>query len=66
MMIKTADDLAAEAAARDRARAVAEARAYLADTDWMVIRAAETGTPVPDDVTAARAAARATISNSAP
>jgi 2,4-dienoyl-CoA reductase-like NADH-dependent reductase (Old Yellow Enzyme family) len=62
LMIKTSADLAAEAAAAEQARAVAEARAYLADTDWMVIRAAESGKPVPDDVIAARVAARVVIS----
>jgi hypothetical protein len=59
LMIKTSADLAAEAAAAEQARAVAEARAYLADTDWMVIRAAESGKPVPADVADRRAAARA-------
>jgi hypothetical protein len=61
LTIRTADDLAAEAAARARARAVAEARAYLADTDWIIIRASETGKPVPVDVAEARAAARKII-----
>lgn len=37
---------------------VAEARAYLARTDWMVIRALETAVPVSADVTERRAAAR--------
>ena len=53
LTIRTAADIAAE-----RARAAAEARRYLAETDWMVIRAAETGTPVPAEVAAARKAAR--------
>jgi hypothetical protein len=61
LIIKSAADLAAEAAAAERARANAEARRYLAETDWMVIRAAETGKPVPVDVAEARAAARKII-----
>jgi hypothetical protein len=61
LTIRTADDLAAEAAAAKRARANADARRYLAETDWMVIRASETGKPVPEDVIAARAAARKII-----
>lgn len=36
----------------------AEARAYLAKTDWYVTRMHETGQPVPDDIVAARQAAR--------
>jgi len=39
-----------------------EARVYLAETDWMVIREAETGKPVPDDVRQRREAARRTLS----
>ena len=34
------------------------AQEYLAETDWMVVRAAETGKPVPEDVQERRAAAR--------
>ena len=58
LTIKTAEDLAAERAATERARAADEARRYLAETDWMVARAAETGKPVPEDVAKERAAAR--------
>jgi hypothetical protein len=58
LIIKTAADRAAEAEAAAREQAKATARAYLAETDWMVIRAAETGTPIPDDVAEKRAAAR--------
>lgn len=36
-----------------------EAARRLAATDWMVIRAAEGGTPVPEDIAAARATIRA-------
>lgn len=53
----------AEALAEARAPTIAAARAYLAETDWYVTRAAETGTPIPDDIAAARAEARATASS---
>ena len=36
----------------------AEARAYLAKTDWYVTRMQENGQPVPDDIAVARQAAR--------
>ena len=39
----------------------AEALAYLASTDWMVVRFAENGTPYPEEIKAERAAARARI-----
>jgi hypothetical protein len=61
LTIRTAADLAAEAEAARRDAERADARRYLAETDWMVIRAAETGKPVPEDVIAARAAARKII-----
>ena len=53
--------------AKDRARqasaeAADKARAYLAATDWYVARSVETGKPMPEDVKAARAAARKTVS----
>lgn len=38
-----------------------EARAYLASTDWYVIRKEETGTAIPQEILDARAAARASI-----
>ena len=34
---------------------------YLAETDWYITRHAETGVAVPDEITTARAAARAAI-----
>lgn len=37
------------------------ARRYLASTDWMAARLAETGKPIPADVAAKRAEARETI-----
>lgn len=39
----------------------AKARAYLAKTDWYIIRQSETGEPVPKDVLAKRAEARAAV-----
>lgn len=38
-----------------------EARAYLAATDWYVIRLQENGTPIPQDILEAREAARASV-----
>jgi hypothetical protein len=54
----TAEARAAEELARSAAAARAEALAYLASTDWMVVRQAETGEAVPEDVLARRAEAR--------
>lgn len=39
----------------------AEARQYLLNTDWYVIRIQETGKPIPVDISEARAAARQRI-----
>jgi hypothetical protein len=39
----------------------ADALAYLASTDWLVIREVDAGTPCPADIKAERAAARARI-----
>ena len=39
----------------------AEARAYLASTDWYVVRKAETGTEIPADVLEKRQAARDSV-----
>lgn len=52
---RKSDEMIAQA---QQSKANAEARAYLAETDWMVTRFAETGTPIPDDVKAKRQAAR--------
>lgn len=46
---------------QEHVRINAETRAYLARTDWYVIRMQETGEPVPDDVLAERAEARARV-----
>ncbi|MCC5968298.1 MAG: hypothetical protein JJU24_19480 [Natronohydrobacter sp.] len=58
LLIKTPADLEAARAAQERAAAQAEARAYLARTDWLVVRQAETGTAIPEAVTRTRAEAR--------
>lgn len=50
------------AKAREAEDAAARARVYLGQTDWLAVREAETGKPMPEDVRAARAAARKTIS----
>jgi len=42
-------------------REIAEKLAYLASTDWYVVRYTETGEPIPDEIKAARAAARVRI-----
>lgn len=39
----------------------AEARAYLASTDWYVIRSQETGDPVPEEILVKRAKRRAEV-----
>ena len=44
-----------------QAQANAEARAYLASTDWYVVRFAETGVAIPADIAAARQAARESV-----
>lgn len=55
--IRRAEDRAAEAAAD----AVARDLAFLAATDWYVLRKAETGAAIPPDVATARAEARARV-----
>lgn len=39
----------------------AEARVYLAQTDWYVVRLQETGAPIPQDILDKRAVARASV-----
>ncbi len=50
-----------QAASIDLERRKQEAAKLLLDTDWYVVRAYETGQPVPEEVTASRAAARALL-----
>jgi len=51
----------AEIVANAQAQINATSAAYLASTDWYVTRNTETGVAIPDDITAARADARAAI-----
>lgn len=61
LTIKTADDLKIEAKAATLEAEKATARAYLTETDWMVVRRAETGEPIPPEVTEKREAARGVL-----
>ena len=45
----------------EQERINAEARAYLASTDWYVVRQAESGAPIPTDILYKRAEARAKV-----
>lgn len=56
--LKTAEQKKAEAEQAEIDRVNAEARKYLADTDWYVTRLYETGVAVPENVLSARQAAR--------
>jgi hypothetical protein len=51
----------AKIAAAQQAKTNAEARDYLASTDWYIIRFQETAVAVPADITTARQAARDSI-----
>ena len=59
--IKTAEQLATEKAQAEIEAANAQARDYLAKTDWYVIRQQEQGTLIPDDILTARQVARDSI-----
>jgi hypothetical protein len=50
------------ATARDAEDARLRALRYLAETDWLVLRAADGGKPVPEDIRKAREEARRTAS----
>jgi hypothetical protein len=54
-------DRPAPTTAELQAQTNAEARAYLAETDWYISRKAETGKAVPADILTERAAARARV-----
>jgi hypothetical protein len=56
--IKTAEEVAAEMAQQEQVRVNAEARRYLAETDWYVVRLQETGVEIPTGVLVERQAAR--------
>lgn len=60
---KGAAAVAAEAAAQQLATQMAEAQRYLDDTDWYVTRMAETGQPLPPNVSKRRAAARVRVTS---
>ena len=51
----------AEIAANTQAELNATSQAYLDSTDWYITRHAETAVAVPDEITTARASARAAI-----
>ena len=51
----------AEIAANTQAETNATSQAYLDSTDWYITRHAETAVAVPEEITTARAAARAAI-----
>ena len=59
--VKTAQDKEREASEQLQAQINSEALAYLASTDWYVIRMHETGEPVPEGVLAERETARARV-----
>ena len=56
--VKTVEIKKEEAAKAEQERINNEARAYLNQTDWYVIRHQETGQPIPDDVLTLRQEAR--------
>ena len=49
--------------AQDKSDAVGTAQKYLKDTDWYVVRKADTGKAIPSDISTKRAEARTTIDN---
>ena len=51
----------AEIAANDQAKINATSERYLASTDWYVVRRSDTGADIPEEISAARADARAAI-----
>jgi hypothetical protein len=57
----TPEEVAAWEASRAADAAKSEALAYLASTDWMIVRFAETQVAVHDDVLKKRAAARLAV-----
>ena len=59
--IKTAEMLEAEVTANIQTDANVIHQAYLASTDWYVIRHAEKGVAIPDDITSSRQKAREAI-----
>lgn len=60
--MRTAANLAAEKAEAELEARKSEARRYLAETDWLVTRQAETKKPIPKGTLDQRAAARSLLS----
>lgn len=60
---KTQAQLDEQKAREEQERINNEARQYLRDTDWYVIREADTGEPMPQDVKDKRAEARGKIAD---
>lgn len=61
--MKTKAQVDAEAKAAKQEAEQSEARAYLASTDWLIVRHAETGQAVPLSVTEKRQTARDVLSS---
>lgn len=57
-----ADAMAKFKAIAEAEGVIASSLKYLSDTDWYAVRLAEAGTPIPEEVIVARAAARVAIS----
>jgi hypothetical protein len=62
LRIKTPADLETARIAVQRDAMREDARAFLAATDWLIVRRAETGTEVPPNIVQARAKARHVLS----
>lgn len=60
--VKTAEIKAAEAAQAEQEAVNTAARAYLASTDWYLVRELETGVPTPQEIKDARQQARLEVS----
>ncbi len=60
--VKTAEMKAEEATQAEQGAIDTEARAYLASTDWYLVREMETGVPTPQEVKDARQDARLKVS----
>lgn len=59
--VKTAEQKQSEAEQQAKENTNEEARAYLNSTDWYVVRFAETGVAIPQEILDARQAARERI-----
>jgi|TARA_R100000081_G_C4760325_1_gene139477 hypothetical protein len=60
--VKTAEMKAEEANQAEQDAIDTEARAYLASTDWYLVREMETGVPTPQEIKDARQEARLKVS----